>query len=73
MEKRYLGKISDDTKKRLTERLNNSHYWAEKFEAFDLKLDHVIFENFPNYISTGGIQKTFQEKVKDLIFQQKNC
>ena len=71
MEKRYLGKISDDTKKRLTERLNNSHYWAEKFEAFDLKLDHVIFENFPNYISTGGIPKNFSGKSERFDFPTK--
>ena len=58
-------------KKRLTERLKKSHYWAEKFEAFDLRLDHVIFENFPDYISTGGIPKNFLGKSERFDFPTK--
>lgn len=59
MEKKFTGKISDTTKKRLKERLNNSGYWAEKFDSLNLSCDDVNKEKFPDNISYCGVPKDY--------------
>ena len=60
MQKKYLGNVDEKTKKRLKERLNDSVYWQEKFNMFNLKLEHLESEIFPRYIDNGGIPNNFE-------------
>ncbi len=60
MQKKYLGKVDNETKLRLKSRIKNSTYWQEKFKMFKLDLSHLENEQFPDYIDNGGIPKTFQ-------------
>ena len=50
MEKKFIGKISDTTKTRLKERLNNSSYWAEKFDSLNLLLSILILNLIDLYL-----------------------
>ena len=59
MEKKFIGKISDTTKTRLKERLNNSSYWAEKFDSLNLSFDNVNKEKFPDNISNCGVPNNY--------------
>ena len=59
MEKKFIGKISDTTKTRLKERLNNSSYWAEKFDSLNLSFDNLNKEKFPDNISNCGVPNNY--------------
>ncbi len=59
MEKKSFGKVSDITKTRLKERLNNSNYWSEKFDSLNLSFDDIKLEKFPENISNCGIPNNY--------------
>ncbi len=59
MEKKSFGKVSDITKTRLKERLNNSNYWSEKFDSLNLSFDDLNLEKFPESISNCGIPNNY--------------
>ena len=68
MEKKFIGKISDTTKTRLKERLNNSSYWGEKFDSLNLSFDDVNKEKFPDNISSCGIPNNYTENTDRFHF-----
>ena len=68
MQKKYLGYITDEIKLRLNKRLETSNYWQERFEYFNLKLEHLNVENFPNYINHGGIPHGYQGDISRFKF-----
>lgn len=59
MEKKSFGKVSDITKKRLKDRLNNSNYWSEKFDSLNLNFDDINQEKFPESISNCGVPNNY--------------
>lgn len=68
MQKKHTGTIDESLKNKLRERLNKSNYWAERFELFDLSLDHIDKEIFPKYISSGGVPKNFNGSLDRFSF-----
>ena len=56
-----MGFINTAIKSRLKQRLERSDYWRERFNYFDLRLEHVNNEKFPNYIKEGGVPEGFQK------------
>lgn len=59
MEKKSFGSVSDITKRRLKERLDNSNYWSEKFDSLNLSYDDIKQEKFPESISNCGIPNNY--------------
>ena len=68
MQKKHLGFINTAIKLRLKQRLERSDYWQERFNYFDLRLEHVNNEKFPNYIKEGGIPEGFQKDTSIFNF-----
>ena len=68
MQKKYLGNVEKNIKLRLKDRLNDSSYWREKFNLFDLSLSHVETETFPGFIKNGGIPSTYDGDVSRFNF-----
>ena len=59
MEKKSFGSVSNITKRRLKERLDNSNYWSEKFDSLNLSYDDIKQEKFPESISNCGIPNNY--------------
>mgnify|MGYP003951124517 CR=1 FL=1 len=59
MQKKYLGYVTNEIRKRLKDRLEKSEYWQERFTSFQLDIEHLINEKFPEYISDGGVPKGY--------------
>lgn len=68
MHKKYLGHIPSEIKLRLKNRLENSEYWQERFESFNLKLEHLNNEKFPEYIESGGVPKGYKGNTSRFNF-----
>lgn len=68
MQKKHLGFINTAIKSRLKQRLERSDYWQERFNYFDLRLEHVNNEKFPNYIKEGGVPEGFQKDTSVFNF-----
>ena len=68
MQKKHLGFINTAIKLRLKQRLERSDYWRERFNYFDLRLEHVNNEKFPNHIKEGGVPEGFQKDTSVFNF-----
>ena len=60
MQKKFKGSIDQNLKEKLKLRLSKSQYWQERFDSFNLNLDHVLKENFPKFTKAGGIPKGYE-------------
>ncbi len=60
MQKKFKGSIDQNLKEKLKLRLSKSQYWQERFDSFNLNLDHVLKENFPKFAKTGEIPKGYE-------------
>ena len=63
-------KLTEDIKIRLQKRLKTD-YWKERFDFFDLKIEHVIEQKFPTHIVSGGIPKQYEGDMKRFCFPEK--
>ena len=70
MQKKYLGYIEESLKLRLKDRLIKSSYWKDKFQLFDLSLEHVQVEKFPGFIKDGGVPSSYQGDLARFNFPQ---
>jgi len=70
MQKKHLGSVTEDIKIRLQKRLKTD-YWKERFDFFDLKIEHVIEQKFPTHIVSGGIPKQYEGDMKRFCFPEK--
>jgi len=71
MQKKHLGHVTEDIKIRLQSRLS-SDYWKERFDFFDLKIEHLMEEKFPTHIVSGGIPKDYEGDMERFYFPDKN-
>jgi len=71
MQKKHLGYVTEDIKTRLQKRLK-TEYWKERFDFFDLKIEHVIEQKFPSHIVSGGIPSQYEGDMERFYFPNKS-
>ena len=69
MQKRHLGYVGEDITNRLRERLKTD-YWKERFEFFDLSIEHLVKETFPTHIKSGGIPNDYEGDFSRFYFPE---
>ena len=68
MQKKKKGAISNEIKLKLKKRIESSEYWQERFEYFNLSLDHLDTGKFPTFIKNGGIPQGFKGDMNRFDF-----